>query len=68
MAAHPRNPFDDERTHENQRSAEEGARHPEPSGDWDSLEGEHHQGPPPEAEPEGERPNGEGDRGLDGFK
>jgi hypothetical protein len=63
----PRNPFEDERLHENQLSAEEGARRPEPAGD-DSIEGEHHQGPPGEAEPEGERPNSEGDRGLDGFK
>jgi hypothetical protein len=69
MALETNNPFESDRIHENQGSAEEGARHAEPDAGNESVEGEHHrQGPPGHAEPERERPNSEGDRGLDGFK
>ena len=68
MGAQPKHPStsERERIHENQRSAEEGARKGERRGE--GVEGGPQSGPPAQAEPEDERPNGEGDRGLDGFK
>lgn len=63
MATHK--PSSRERVHENQRSAEEGARKPEERGD---VEHGRPAGPAPHAEPIEEAPHSEGDRGLDGFR
>jgi hypothetical protein len=67
MASEPKNPSttESERIHENQRSAEEGARKPERrAGDVEHAPA----GPAPRAEPVEEAPHSEGDRGLDGFR
>ena len=65
----PRNPStsESERIHENQRSAEEGARKPEDRNAGDVEHGRP-AGPAPHAEPVEEAPHSEGDDGLDGFR